>query len=150
MKRILLVMLSSIFILNCSYAQPINKVFVIGGSDTEDLKKCGASYESIVSSAKSALRFNRIEIATVNDADVMLGIQVLMIPTSPGYCASALNIQFFVLTDINLKKGKLTGTNELCSDLAIINSSKNQQQLNDMTKQIIDNCISQIETRVKR
>lgn len=133
-------------------AQPINNVDVFSEAEDDDFRRCNLTYDGLIASAKAALRYNRIEISKQMNGDVNLWISGQVLPISNGYCAVSMTAQFYKVGVISLPKGSMMGDHVLCSKTltGAYYVQNTQSKWNDAIRQMVDLCISKIESKLRK
>lgn len=153
MNKKLLAIFTLLSLSICVHAQPINNVFVFSESDENgNFHRCNLNYEGLVASAKSALRYNRIEISQSNSAEIKLYISGVALPFQDGYCANSLFLQIYKGGYISIPQGKMYGTYELCSksNTATFSTLNAQSKRNANVKEMVDLCLAEIESKLEK
>lgn len=146
MKFILLIILVSIQI--SALSQPIKNLYVFSEKDDDDFRRCNLSSEGLVATAKSTLRYNRINVSNQSNIDLKLWIAPSVIPITNNYCATVISIQIYKLGVISLSTGAMIGDHVLCNKTSIgtYTIQNTQTQLNNTVREMIELCISKIES----
>lgn len=146
MKFILSILL--IFLQLTAFSQPIKNIYVFSEKDDDDFRRCNLSSEGLVAAAKSALRYNRIDISNQLDSDLNLWIAPTAIPIYDNFCAIAVSIQIYKLGVISLSTGTMMGDHVLCvkNSIGTYKIQNTQTKWNDAVREMVDLCISKIES----
>lgn len=152
MKRILLITSLLMTLSTGVIAQPINNVVVFSETEDDDFRRCNLTYEGLVASAKSALRYNRIDVSNQSNGEVNLWISGQVLPIGNGYCATSITAQFYKIGMIALPKGNMLGDHVLCNKTSIGTYAiqNTQSKWNDTVRQMVDLCISKIESKLRK
>ncbi len=135
----------------------IPRANILVEKNNEDTRTCQFSYESAEAAAKSALRYNRIEIQDNFSSDALgiyIGSASFIEFGRRDACAVTLKVEFY-----QYEKVKLPGSGrEIFSKVVhctngfagTVLKKEVQQSANEMVRNAIELCISEIEKKTKR
>jgi hypothetical protein len=135
----------------------IPRASILIEEDNEDTRTCQFSYKSAEAAAKSALRYNRIEIQDSISPDALviyIGSASFIEFGRRDACAVVLKVEFYQLEKVKLP---VSGKEILSKVVHCANGSAGtllkkdvQQDLNAMIRNVIELCISEIEKKTRR
>jgi hypothetical protein len=140
---------SATFFVNYASGQSFKSVFVFSEDDDPDSRKCQTSSQSVESAAESALRFNRISISTNRSTEVKLHISPVVLSLTERFCAANVRITFlkYAPTAISESQKPIWASHVFCTRSTLFAYDRNeiQNRINLKVKQMVDECISEIE-----
>jgi hypothetical protein len=150
MNFILLILLISIQL--PAFSQPIKNLYVFSEKDDDDFRRCNLSSEGLVATAKSTLRYNRINVSNQFNSDLDLWIAPSVIPINDNFCAAAVSIQIYKRGVISFSTGAMIGDHVLCNKTSIgtYKIQNTQTQWNNAVREMIELCISKIESNLTK
>ncbi len=151
-EKILFVIFIFFVSINIAHAQPFASAYVMTEDEDDDFKKCNLRNEGLIASAKSTLRYNRIEVSSALPSEIIVYINTAIFPTGGSYCGAGLTLEIFKYGQVSLKKGNVQGKHLLCSNSYVSHGTiqNSQEKLNESVRQILDLCISSIEKKLAR
>jgi hypothetical protein len=155
MKKIIFIFF--LCLTSIAQGQILNGVNVFSEYEDEDFKRCSLSSAGYIAAAESSLRYNRIRIQAANESEANLYLNVNVMPirrggTDLGFCAASLEIQFYKTGVITLARGNLFGDHIFCKrgTLFIFDIQNLQTKINEQVRSFTEQCISDIEKKVRR
>jgi hypothetical protein len=152
--------LLSVLIVCCGHAlasSVIPKARVSVETDEDSNKNCNFSYSSAEAAAKSALRYNRIEIDNSKFSESMeiyVGAGTFTEVAGRSSCAIALTVEFqhYQTVKIPISNRDISSRVVHCRNGVggILPKNSVQESLNSAVKRIIDECISMIEEKARK
>lgn len=134
-------------------AQSLRSAYVLTEDDDADNTTCGVSNTFLKSAAESALRYNRIDIASspVSNTVVYVQSNVMPLSASAASCAATVRVEFKRYGEVLLPQvaKRFHGDLIVCSRSSLFAYSRQrlQQAMIDATRNYIDHCISEIEKK---
>lgn len=134
-------------------AQGLRSAYVLTEDDDADNTACGVSNTFLKSAAESALRYNRIEIASspVSNTVVYVQSNVMPLGSSNASCAATVRVEFKRYGEVQLPQvaKRFHGDLIVCSRASLFAYSRQrlQQAMIETTRNYIDHCISEIEKK---
>lgn len=150
MKFILFILLICIEL--TAFSQPINNLYVFSEKEDDDFRRCNLSSEGLVATAKSALRYNRIDVTNQQNSDIKMWVNMTVLPINNNNCAGNLTVWIYKLGGISLPKGTIVGDHVLCnrSSIGTYTIQNTQTKWNDAVREMVDLCIARIESRLNK
>jgi len=135
-----------------AFSQPINNLYVFSEKEDDDFRRCNLSGEGLVATAKSTLRYNRIDISNQPNSDIKMYIAMTLLPLDRNYCAGLLTMQIYRIGVISLSKGTMIGDHVLCSrnSIGTYTIQNTQTKWNDAVREMVDLCITKIESKLTK
>lgn len=139
-------------------AQTLPAIGILTEEDDDDLRLCQVSHESAAVAARAALRYNRISVASLNESDWHLYINLTALPIErggqgAGRCAVSAGISLRGYQSIDSKPLQQTyfATVDYCERGAVVtwNAATAQTAINSAIKGWVDECVAEIEDEIK-
>lgn len=136
-------------------AQVIKRVSVFSEGEDAENRQCNVSNQSVVAAAESALRYNRINVTSAPDEEILVYINTTLLSLDGDRrCVMSQGVQFMKwgLIRVDQSNSVLTGWHELClrNKVGIHFRNNLQGKLNENVREMIDLCISRIESKATR
>ena len=152
--KILPWLFSTIFFPNLSQAQSISKVYVFSEKDNKANVSCGASNDSSVAAIKAALRYNRISLADSENSDFSIYLNINNFVVNSNECAITINMQVYFYDFAVMPKTKKSVflKTMLCEKGATgyLDKLTMQSNINTTLKSNVDECVAEIEDKLKK
>lgn len=139
-------------------AQTLPDIGILTEQDDDSLRVCQVSHESAAAAARSALRYNRISVASLSESDWYLYINLNALPIErggqdTGSCAVSISIEVKgnqILNSTPLKKSYF-GSVIYCKrgGLTIWDTATAQTTINSSIKGFVDECVAEIEDDIR-
>jgi hypothetical protein len=130
---------------------PFNSIYVFTEEKSKDDEDCDVDPSRLVDTAKSTLRYNRLNIIHNSDADadVDLYISTNTMAVTENYCVFNVRVEFYKYGPIDFPKKRIMGEHMACSKSFIGGFKKNnmQRNMNDSVRELTEFCLSKIEKK---
>ncbi|MEQ1782254.1 MAG: hypothetical protein ABMA14_12895 [Hyphomonadaceae bacterium] len=148
MLRVLMVAALALSPMGAAYGQGLSNAYVFGEADDSDNTSCRAEHRSAVASVEAALRYNGIKISD-DTANTTVYVNLAAVQLSSGICAIALELRFTeyaFLSNLTVVQPQVMNV-LLCNKHGVLTGSPTgiQSRVNDMLRDAVDRCISEIE-----